>query len=157
MIARTWSRMEPSVSTDRPRRLLMIAISSRAWSGFFVVAALFNFAIGLPLMFAPDWTFGLAFHDAPQSPGALAPKLWGDFGFCVALIGVGYLMVAFDLTNRALVWLGIGAKAFDVIVLTSRWLAGITKPLVLLPAAIDAAFIVGFVIFLMRSRKQTPP
>jgi hypothetical protein len=78
-------------------------------------------------------------------------KLWGDFGFCVTLIGVGYSLVAFDLSNRAIVWLGIGAKAFDVIVLPSRWLSGITKPVVLLPAAIDALFILGFVWFLIHN------
>jgi hypothetical protein len=125
----------------------------RAWRVFFIVAALFNFAIGLPIMFAHDWAFGLTFV-APPEPLSLAPKLWGDFGFCVALIGVGYLMVAADLSNHAIVWLGIGAKAFDVIVLSSRWLAGITNTLVLLPAAIDAAFTLGFVIFLLQARAR---
>jgi hypothetical protein len=70
----------------------------------------------------------------------LALKLWGDFGFCAILIGIGYAVVAVDRTNRALVRLGIPAKGFDIVVLTSRWISGITKPFVLIPAAIDGVF-----------------
>ena len=126
---------------------------ARAWRMLFVAAALFNFIMGVPIMLLTSWAFGLAFNGA-DTAGLIASKLWGDFGFCVVLIGVGYLMVAFDLRNRAIVWLGIGAKGFDVIVLSSRWLTGITKPVVLLPAVIDALFIVGFVLFLLQRRDK---
>jgi hypothetical protein len=124
--------------------------TSHKWSVLFFAAAAFNFCIGLPLMLLP-WTFSLAFFEPVHGASDLAPKLWGDFGFCVTLIGIGYLMAAFDLNNRALVWLGILAKAFDVIVLTSRWITGITRPLVLFPAAIDAVFIALFLLFLVRT------
>ena len=130
-----------------------MALDDRMWRRFFVAAALFNFAIGVPLMLAPSWGFGLAFV-APVDAAGLAPRLWGDFGFCVALIGVGYLMVSHDLDNRAIVWIGIFAKAFDVIVLTGRWLEGVTRTLVLLPAAIDFAFILGFIAFLVWRKRS---
>jgi hypothetical protein len=116
-----------------------------------VAAALFNFAIGIPLMLVPGWTLHLAFYQAGAG-GDLATRLWSDFGFCVALIGVGYWMVARDLGNRALVWLGVGAKSFDVVVLTWRWAIGVAKPLVLVPAAIDAVFLALFLAFLFRAR-----
>jgi hypothetical protein len=125
-----------------------MAVDDRTWKRFFVAAALFNFAIGFPIFFFRGWAFELAFV-AERATAGFGPLLWGDFGYCVALIGVGYLMVAFDLANRAMVWLGILAKAFDVIVLTSRWAEGIARPVVLLPAAIDFLFILGFVAFLV--------
>ena len=129
--------------------------SDRTWKRFFIAAALFNFVIGVPIFFFRGWAFELAFV-ADRATAGLGPLLWGDFGFCVALIGLGYLMVAFDLGNRAMVWLGIFAKAFDVVVLTSRWAEGIAKPIVLLPAAIDALFILGFVLFLRRGSRSPP-
>src|SRR6516164_305418 len=111
--------------------------AERIWTGVFVAAALFNFLIAASLLFARHWAFAIAFY-SDGAPG-IAADLWADFGFCVALIGLGYLIVAFDVTkNQALVWLGILAKGFDVIVLTWRWIDGITRPLVLVPAAIDA-------------------
>jgi hypothetical protein len=134
----------------------MIAISHR-WSILFFAAAAFNFLIGIPLMLFPEWAFHLAFVKTADTLDAIAPKLWGDFGFCVALIGVGYAMVAFDLYNRSLVWLGILAKAFDVFTLTYRWSAGIANPIVLLPAAIDALFIAAFIIFLIRTADAKLP
>lgn len=130
----------------------MMDRSDRFWSRVFWAAALFNFAIGAPLMVARDWAFDLAFYGDAASAG-IAPDLWADFGFAVALIGAGYAVVACDVTrNRGFVWLGIAAKAFDVIVLTWRSAIGMTRPLALVPALIDAGFILLFVAFLARRR-----
>ena len=129
----------------------------RFWSILFWIAALFNFVIGVPLMLAREWAFALAFRTDVKTAG-LAVDLWADFGFCVALIGVGYAIVAADVTrNRGIVWLGIFAKGFDVVVLTWRWVIGMTQPLVLVPAAIDAVFILFFVAFLLATRATTRP
>jgi hypothetical protein len=120
------------------------------WTGMFVAAALFNFAIGIPLMLARQWAFELAFTSGSAANAGVAPDLWADFGYCVTLIGVGYLIVARDVaSNRGLVWLGIFAKLFDVVVLTWRFFLGMTRPIVLLPASIDALFVVLFVCFLI--------
>ncbi|MBK8097259.1 MAG: hypothetical protein IPK26_09135 [Planctomycetes bacterium] len=122
---------------------------SRRWSAMFWAAVGFNGVIGLPVWFAPDWTFALCFHEAP-TPGAV--RHWGDFGFGVVLIGVGYAMVAADVArNRGIVWLGVFAKVFDVVVLSARTGSGAMKPLVLIPGAIDAAFVLLFVWFLCAS------
>ena len=120
------------------------------WAAMFVAAALFNFAIGFPLMLARHWAFALAFVSADAENAGIAPDLWADFGYCVVLIGVGYLIVARDVTrNRGLVWLGIFAKLFDVVVLSWRTVIGMTRPIVLLPAGIDAVFVLLFVWFLL--------
>ncbi len=126
-----------------------------SWPGLFFMAALFNFAIGVPLMLARDWAFGLAFSPEIAAAPGIGPDLWADFGYCVTLIGLGYLFVARDVTqNRALVWLGILAKAFDVIVLTWREIIGMTQPIVLIPAGIDAVFTGFFFWFLIANPTQ---
>ncbi|HEY3755857.1 MAG TPA: hypothetical protein VGL42_06885 [Opitutaceae bacterium] len=101
--------------------------------------------MGGPIFFFRDWSYGLAYGAGPEA----ATRFWGDFGYAVLLIGVGYLMIARDpRRNRDIVWLGILAKAFDVVALTWRWHEGIARPTVLIPAAIDGAFGIGFVVFL---------
>jgi len=116
------------------------------WSLMFRAAAGFNFLIGAPIFFAPAWIYRLAYVGEP-SPSTL--RFWGDFGFAVLLIGVGYGLVAHDVTrNRGIVWLGIFAKLFDVVALAWRWADGIAHPIVLLPAAIDGTFVALFILFL---------
>ena len=67
------------------------------------------------------------------------------------LIGLGYAIIALDVDrNRGIVWLGIVAKLFDMIALPLRWLEGLAHPIVVIPAAIDGAFCLGFVWFLLR-------
>jgi hypothetical protein len=128
-----------------------------SWKGFFCAAALFNFVIGGALMIAPEWAFGIAFVGDPTADPGLAPALWGDFGFCVFLIGIGYLFIARrPQEERSLVVIGILAKAFDVVTLSYRTVAGVTHPIVLLPAAIDAAFMIGFAVFLWRCIRRPP-
>lgn len=118
----------------------------RRWSMMFLGAAIFNFLIGGSILFASGWSYRLGYlGDAPGS----TLRFWGDFGFAVVLVGVGYAIVAADITkNRGIVWLGVFAKLFDVVVITWRWSEGIARPLALLPAAVDGAFVILFVLFL---------
>lgn len=121
------------------------------WRGMFVAAALFNFAVGLSLLCFRHWTFDIAFIDDAGSAAGVAPDLWADFGYCVVLIGVGYLFIAADPPGqRMLVWLGVLAKGFDVVVLSWRTMMGITHPIVLVPGAIDGLFLLLFILFLAR-------
>jgi hypothetical protein len=120
--------------------------SRERWSLMFLFAALFNFAMGGPIFFLPTWSYRVAYI-GEASAGTL--RFWGDFGFAVLLIGVGYWIVSRGVTkNRGLVWLGIGAKLFDVVALSTRWASGIARPIVLAPAAVDGAFVILFVLFL---------
>ena len=130
----------------------MFRISDRSWSRMFWSAAAFNFVIGLPLFLAPGWSIALAFVES--DPSGLAARLWSDFGFCVLLIGAGYGIVGYDVgRNRGIVWLGVFAKLFDVVTLGSRAVIGIAQPLVLIPAAIDAAYVGAFLVFLYQTRR----
>ena len=124
-----------------------------SWKRMFLSAALFNYAIGLPIVLAPAWSYEVAW--LPAAPdGSMVLSFWWDFGFVVALIGIGYHIVARDISrNHGIVWLGIISKTFDVVSLTYRYIIGLASPLVLIPGAIDGVFVILFFLFL-RSRPQ---
>ncbi|HEX5415005.1 MAG TPA: hypothetical protein VFZ25_05010, partial [Chloroflexota bacterium] len=130
-----------------------VVTGSKFWPRMFVFAALFNFVFGGPIWLAPAWSYAIAYLvPLPREP-SLVLSFWSDFGFAVVLIGVGYYLVGRDVTqNRALVWLGIFAKLFDVLVLSFRFASGIARPLVLFPAAVDGGFVLLFVLFLYYHR-----
>jgi hypothetical protein len=119
----------------------------RRWSKFFLVAALFNYAIGFPILLFSRWSFDQSFV-AAVGRDPMAIRLWADFGFAVLLIGFGYQIVSRNVRkNRGVVLLGIIAKLFDVINLTLLFLWGFARPLVLIPAFIDGVFAAFFVVF----------
>jgi hypothetical protein len=119
----------------------------------YVAAALFNFVFGVPIMLAPAWSYSVAYLPPLNDDGGMPLRFWSDFGFAVVLIGVGYFLVSRDLAqNRGLVWLGVFAKLFDVVALTSRFALGLAHPLVLVPAAIDGLFMLLFILFLYQTR-----
>lgn len=125
------------------------------WKGMFFVAALFNFAMGLPIFLARQWSYHLAYIPADSF---MALRFWGDFGFSVLLIGFGYFLISLDPPNNLnIVWLGVFAKLFDVVTLTYRFAIGIAQPLVLFPAAIDGAFAILFILYLARINAITLP
>jgi hypothetical protein len=129
-------------------------VRRRQWRLFFFAAAAFNFCMGGPIFFAPDFSHALAYVDAAD---ASTLRFWGDFGFAVLLVGAGYAIVGFNVdANRGIVWLGVFAKAYDVIVLSLRWMHGLAHDIVLLPAAIDGAFGVFFIVFLCTWPRPAP-
>jgi len=125
----------------------------RFWPRMFVAAALFNFVIAIPIMVAPRWSYDLAFIPPVDDGNGMTLRFWRDFGFAVGIIGIGYYLVARDVTvNRGIVLVGILAKMFDVIVLPYRYAIDVAEPIVLLPAAIDGLFVVLFVLFLVQHK-----
>jgi hypothetical protein len=122
-------------------------LGKQGWSRLFIAAALFNYAIGFPILLLRQWSFELSFvNEVGRDPMAL--RLWADFGFAVVLIGFGYQLIARDVDqNRGIVILGIVAKLFDVVNLSTQFLWGIARPLVLIPAAIDGCFVIAFLVF----------
>jgi hypothetical protein len=129
---------------------------TRFWRRLFVWAALFNFCFGLPIMFATGWCYRVAFRPSVGPADPMALRFWSDFGFAVTLIGVGYYLVSRNVTaNHGLVWLGVFAKLFDVTVLTFRYAVGLARPIVLVPALVDGAFMVLFLVFLRQHGRGT--
>lgn len=127
----------------------------RRWSRFFLIAALFNYAIGFPILFFRHWAYNVSFL-AAVGRDPMAIRLWADFGFAVILIGLGYQIIARDVNkNRGIVLLGIIAKLFDVVNLTLLFVWGFARPLVLIPALIDGIFAIFFVIFWFSSKDRS--
>jgi hypothetical protein len=129
----------------------------RRWATVFLLAALFNYAIGLPIMLARRWSYDLSYlPEVSRDPMAL--RLWADFGFGVVLIGLGYQIVSRDVSkNRGIVLLGIIAKLFDVFNLPYLYLRGVAKPLVLAPAFIDGVFVALFIAFWISTARKSAP
>jgi hypothetical protein len=123
------------------------------WATVFFAAALFNYAIGFAILLFRRWSYDLSYvPEVTRDPMAL--RLWADFGFAVVLIGLGYQLVARDVSkNRGIVLLGIIAKLFDVFNLTTLYLWGLAKPLVLVPALVDATFVLLFIAFWFSSAR----
>jgi hypothetical protein len=120
------------------------------WRLFFIVAAIFNFAAGLPLLIAPDAmgaTLGL-----PMPDDLLIHRL---AGLLIACFGGLYAYVAQDLERyRPLMWLGVVGKAGVFVLFTQAWFAG-TVPLPAYVVAFgDLAFGVGFLVFLLTPAKR---
>lgn len=115
-----------------------------AWRLFFMVAAVFNFAVGLALLIAPAFmasTLGLA---TPTDP--LFHRL---AGLLVGCFGVVYWFLAQDSARyRPLVWLGVAGKGGVVVLFTQAWLAGSVPFSAYVVALADLAFGAGFLIFL---------
>ena len=125
-------------------------MSERSWSRFFVVAAVWNLVIAVPIIVAPEWSYSLAYPDEGASDAVLA--LWRDFGITVLLIGLGYYLVSRDLyRNRGIVIVGLlGKLIIDVIGIGWRYLDGMASQVALFAAAVDAVFVVAFLVFLLR-------
>lgn len=127
------------------------------WKLLFLSAALFNYAIGLPILVARRWSYMVAFTDS-VGQDAMALRLWADFGFAVVLIGFGYQIVSRDVSkNRGIVVLGIIAKLFDVGNLSLLYLWGVANRIVLIPGSIDGAYVIAFLVFLFVSGPSREP
>ena len=88
------------------------------WTVFFYLVAAFNFSMGGPIIFTSAWSYSVTYIVPPD---AATLRFWGDFGYAVLLIGLGYAIIGFDVPrNHGIVWLGIVAKLFDMIALPVR-------------------------------------
>ncbi|WP_340114848.1 hypothetical protein [Maribellus mangrovi] len=122
----------------------------RFWSRIFRSAAIFNFAMGLPIFLFPLWSNQVAYL-TQNIDVANTYRFWRDFGFTVVVIGIGYYIVSLDITkNRGIVWLGIIGKLYDVSILSYRFIIGIAGAFVLVPVIVDAIYVLLFILFLRR-------
>ena len=114
------------------------------WSRFFLGAALFNFVVGLPLLWAPLTMFGLLGQTAPNDLFFVRTS-----GLLIASFGLGYYFVSrAPQANRNIVWLGVIGK-FGVVVLSGLyWTAGLMPTTSAVLSLGDLAFVFAFLRFL---------
>lgn len=118
------------------------------WRLAFLVAALFNFAVGAPMVAAPALlatALGLAAGD---------PLLLQLLGWLIVTFGIGYAMVAINpRLHRGIALLGIIGKG-GVIALTwwLAWHGSVARDVALLAGG-DLIFVAVFVAFLRRTHR----
>lgn len=121
----------------------------RIWTVIFVVAALFNFAVGLPMLVAPETM--LAGLGQPVPDDLLMTRL---ASLLIVVLGIGYAMVARDpVANRPILWLGVIGKApIPLLVWQSGGAAALSSSAFLLSLG-DLAFATLFLLYLMTHRR----
>jgi hypothetical protein len=123
----------------------------RIWTVIFVVAALFNFAVGLPMLLAPEAM--LAALGQPVPADLLMTRL---ASLLIVVLGIGYGMVARDpAANRPILWLGVLGKApIPLLVWISGGAAALSSSAFIL-SLVDLAFATLFLLFLLGHRRPT--
>ena len=120
----------------------------RAWRVFFIAAALYNFAAGLPLLLAPEMMLAQMGGVVPED--LLYHRVAGLLILC---FGALYAMVARDPARFGpTVWLGVLGKAGVIVLVAEAYLAGRVPFDGFAVALGDLVFVVGFVWFLMQRR-----
>jgi hypothetical protein len=119
-----------------------------AWRLFFIAAALYNLAAGLPLLVVPGMMLA--------QMGGLVPDdlLYHRVaGLLILCFGALYAMVARDPARFGpMVWLGVVGKTGVILMVAEAYLAG-RVPLSGFAVALgDLVFVLGFVGFLVRGR-----
>jgi hypothetical protein len=121
----------------------------RIWTVIFVVAALFNFAVGLPMLLAPEAM--LASLGQPVPDDLLMTRL---ASLLIVVLGIGYAMVARDpVANRPVLWLGVIGKApIPLLVWLSGGAAALSSSAFILSLG-DLAFATLFLLYLLTHRR----
>lgn len=120
------------------------------WRIFFVAAAVFNFAAGLPLLLAPDVMLSTLGMAAPDD--LLFHRMTGLLVVC---FGAVYYFVSQDLVRyRPLVWLGVVGKAGVVVLFAQAFAAGLLPAPAFAVALGDLAFVIGFLVFVISTKDE---
>jgi len=105
----------------------------KSWKAFFWAAAIFNFAIGLAGMFAPE----------ASVDGRV-------IGLLIFAFGIIYFLVARDTLRFApVLWAGVFGKIGVVALLAPDVFASPVDPLLAVVLIADALFALGFLVLLM--------
>lgn len=122
----------------------------RVWTVVFALAAVFNFAVGLPMLLAPETM--LANLGQPVPDDLLMTWL---ASLLIVVLGIGYVMVARDpVANRPILWLGVIGKApIPLLVWQSGGAAALSSSAFILSLG-DLAFAALFLLYLLTHRRR---
>lgn len=121
----------------------------RIWTVIFALAAVVNFAVGLPILLAPEAM--LASLGQPVPDDLLMTRL---ASLLIVVLGIGYVMVARDpAANRPILWLGVIGKApIPLLVWQSGGAAVLSSSAFILSLG-DLAFAALFLLYLLTHRR----
>ena len=122
----------------------------RFWKLVFALAALFNLAVGLPLLLAPEALLPILGQAVPDD--LLMVRL---AALLITVLGIGYGMAARDpLANRPILWLGVLGKApIPLLVWLSGGAAVLSSSTFMLSLG-DLVFAALFLLYLMTHRTR---
>jgi hypothetical protein len=120
------------------------------WKPVFVVAALFNLAVGLPMLLAPEVLLTAIGQPVPDD--LLITRL---AALLIVVLGIGYAMVARDpVANRSILWLGVLGKApIPLLVWCGGGAAALASSTFLLSLG-DLALAALFLVYLLTHRAR---
>ena len=128
-------------------------MSPEASKKMFLGAALFNWIIGLGLLFIPALFLSL-FSISPTPDQSVWVQ---QFAGLVTVFGLGYYWAAKDLNNnRSIVRLAVWGKSAVVLIALLNVISGDISWQFMLPAAGDAVFVVLFMLALKSSKTWRP-
>lgn len=117
----------------------------------FLGAAIFNWVIGLGLLFIPELFLSLfAINPTPQQ------SVWvQEFAGLVTIFGIGYYWASQDFhNNRSIVRLAVWGKSAVVLIALFNVIRGDISWQLMIPAAGDAVFVVLFAAALKSSNSR---
>jgi hypothetical protein len=123
------------------------------WRWFFLVAAVYDIALGIAFMVAGESILAAIGMETP--PHVAYIQLAAVF---VTVQGISYLLPWHDAwSNRGVVWVGVAYKA-SYAALAAWYLAlGILPSVFFVPwAVVDLGFMIGFLWFLLRVPARSP-
>ena len=115
------------------------------WRILFIVAGLYNFAAGLMPLLAP--AHSLVYAGLPPDTRLFMVQ---SMGALLTTFGIGYFMVARDLSLRPIVWLGVIGKSIFVAIIVIHYTSQSISFSVAAPGIGDALFVALFLLFLLR-------
>lgn len=120
------------------------------WKLVFWVAALFNFAVGLPMLVTPETLLPAIGQPVPAD--LLMTRL---AALLIVVLGIGYGMVARDpVANRPILWLGVLGKApIPLLVWRTGGAAALASSSFILSLG-DLAFAALFLLYLLTNRAR---
>lgn len=120
-------------------------MSRKVWVGFFAVAALFNFAAGLPQLIDPvgnSAMFGLVVEHTPVMERIA--------GLLVVCFGAIYAMIAMNMDRyRDLLFVAVPGKAGVFAIIGWYFQAGALPLVPMIVGTTDLLFGIGFLAFLL--------
>jgi len=120
------------------------------WRVLFCAAAVFNWAVGLPLLLAPALMLQVLQVAAPTD--LTFHKMSGLLVLCFGFV---YALVARDPARyRPLMWVAVLGKAGVVAIFVHAWMQGLAPPRALGVALGDLAFGLAFLGFLLTHSSQ---
>lgn len=126
-------------------------MSDGVWRGVFFASAVFNLIVGMGLAYDTSAMMASMGVEVVRYHALWSPLI----GWFVILFGMLYYAVGRDLSNRAIVFIGMVGKLGVVAIVVLAWSRGFAPFVMVGLAMIDVVFAILFGMFLLTRRSAT--